>query len=179
MGKVLAPVRVWKKNSAEVKVPVPVDVCWDLWDDRPRIPEWMGWISSVTVQEDDDRLSLWSLETEQFGQTFKFSWFSKNLTPIRHRLIHWVSVDDGNRGGGLLRGFVSVKNKGEIQFRTLSEEECVIRLVISYELPTVLMPLADLLKPTVDGILLEYMNKFETVAKNEHSKLKLLAEEDS
>jgi len=80
---------------------------------------------------------------------------------------------------GLLRGFVSVKNKGEIQFRTLSEEECVIRLVISYELPTVLMPLADLLKPTVDGILLEYMNKFETVAKNEHSKLKLLAEEDS
>ena len=32
--KVLAPVRVWKKNSAEVKVSVPVDVCWDLWDDR-------------------------------------------------------------------------------------------------------------------------------------------------
>ena len=75
--------------------------CFAFWKpQRPRIPEWMAWISSVTVQEDDDRLSLWSLETEQFGQTFKFSWFSKNLTPIKHRLIHWVSVDDGNRGGG-------------------------------------------------------------------------------
>ena len=156
---------MWKRNSAEVDVAVPVDTCWDLWEDRPRIPEWMGWISSVVVQEDDNRLSQWSLETEQFGQTFRFSWLAKNMTPIKHRLIHWVSVDTaGQSGRGLLQGFVNVKNKGEIQFRTLSEEACMIRLVISYQLPEVLLPLADLLKPTVDGILVEYMQKFQTVA---------------
>jgi uncharacterized membrane protein len=165
---------VWKKNSAEVSVSAPVDFCFGLWDDRPRIPEWMRWIKSVEVQEDDPRLSVWSLETEQFGQKFRFSWLAKNMTPIKNRLIHWVSVDDkevakGRGGNGmLLQGFASIKNKGEIQFRKTSEEDCLIRLVISYQLPDILLPLVDLLKPTVDGILLEYMQNFQTVAVAEH-----------
>ena len=91
------------------------------------------------------------------------------MTPIKHRLIHWVSVDDASKG--LLQGFVSIKNKGEIQFRTTDKESCVIRLVISYQLPEVLFPLVDLLKPTVDGILLEYMQNFQTIAVAEYEEL--------
>ena len=68
----------------------------------------------------------------------------------------------------LLQGFASIQNKGEIQFRKTNEKECVIRLVISYQLPDILLPLVDLLKPTVDGILLEYMRNFESVAVAEH-----------
>mmetsp|Transcript_6220 Transcript_6220/g.16055 ORF Transcript_6220/g.16055 Transcript_6220/m.16055 type:complete len:243 (-) Transcript_6220:1420-2148(-) len=157
----------WKRNTAEVEVPVSVDTCFQLWQDRPRIPEWMQWIKSVDVLEEDPRLSQWSLETQQFGQTFRFSWLARNMAPIKHRLIHWVSVDDPKRG--ILQGFVSVMNKGEIQFRTLSPDSCVVRLVISYQLPSVLEPLVDLLKPTVDGILMEYMQNFKTVAIAEQS----------
>ena len=142
-----------------------------------RIPEWMQWIQSVVVLEDDERMSQWSLETQQFGQTFKFSWLAKNMTPIKHRLIHWISVEDASKG--LLQGFVSVKNKGEIQFRVLEgnqetgkEASTVIRLVIIYQLPQVLLPLVDLLKPTVDGILLEYMQNFERVAVAEYKVIK-------
>ena len=62
---------------------------------------------------------------------------------------------------------MSVKNKGEIQFRPVAQDEVAIRLVISYQLPDVLLPLADLLKPTVDGILLEYMNEFREGAVRE------------
>ena len=46
---------------------------------------------------------------------------------------------------------MSVKNKGEIQFRPVAQDEVAIRLVISYQLPDVLLPLADLLKPTVSS----------------------------
>ena len=155
--------QAWKQNSAEIEVHgASLPTCWDLWENRPRIPQWMSWIQAVDVQENDPRLSRWTLETEQFGQTFRFSWLAKNLAPIRHKLIHWVSVD--NSQAGMFSGFVDIKNKGEIQFRRLGPDSCFIRLIISYELPDVLLPLADVLKPTVDGILMEYMKNFETVA---------------
>jgi hypothetical protein len=53
---------------AEVEVPVPLEVCWALWDDRERIPQWMPWIKSVKVLEEDPRLSRWTLSTHQFGR---------------------------------------------------------------------------------------------------------------
>ena len=49
-------------------MPVPLEVCWALWDDRERIPQWMPWIKSVKVLEDDPRLSRWTLSTHQFGR---------------------------------------------------------------------------------------------------------------
>jgi hypothetical protein len=58
----------WLDNRAEVEVPVPLEVCWALWDDRERIPQWMPWIKSVKVLEEDSRLSRWTLSTQQFGR---------------------------------------------------------------------------------------------------------------
>jgi uncharacterized membrane protein len=47
---------------------VPLEVCWALWDDRERIPQWMPWIKSVKVLQEDPRLSRWTLSTQQFGR---------------------------------------------------------------------------------------------------------------
>jgi len=32
---------------AAIEVPVPLEICWVLWEDRERIPQWMPWIKSV------------------------------------------------------------------------------------------------------------------------------------
>lgn len=37
-------------RSAEVRVDVPLEECWEHWMDREKIPQWMPWISSVKVQ---------------------------------------------------------------------------------------------------------------------------------
>lgn len=51
-----------------MEVAVPLEVCWTLWEDRQRIPLWMPWIKSVTVQQDNPALSRWTLSTHQFGR---------------------------------------------------------------------------------------------------------------
>ncbi len=39
----------WLENSAEQDVHLPVERCFDMWEDRERIPQWMPWIQSVKV----------------------------------------------------------------------------------------------------------------------------------
>ena len=39
----------WLESSAEQSVGVPVEHAYSMWEDRTRIPQWMPWISSVTV----------------------------------------------------------------------------------------------------------------------------------
>lgn len=34
---------------ASVEVPVALETCWVMWEDRERIPQWMPWIKSVKV----------------------------------------------------------------------------------------------------------------------------------
>lgn len=36
-------------HRASVDVPLPMEPCWVLWEDRERIPKWMPWIKSVKV----------------------------------------------------------------------------------------------------------------------------------
>jgi uncharacterized membrane protein len=55
-------------RRADIEVAVPLEVCWSLWEDRERIPLWMPWIKSVTVQQDNPALSRWTLATNQFGR---------------------------------------------------------------------------------------------------------------
>lgn len=58
----------WLESSAQLEVPVPLEEAWVLWEDRARIPQWMPWITSVTVFEDNPQLSRWTLSTYQFNQ---------------------------------------------------------------------------------------------------------------
>ena len=55
--------------------------------DREQIPQWMPWIQSVRVLPEDNRLSRWTLATEQFGRTWELSWVSLNLAPIKNQKV--------------------------------------------------------------------------------------------
>lgn len=73
--------------SAETEVQVPLELAWDLWEDRESIPNFMPWIKSVTVQPDDPKMSRWLLSTNQFGRDWEFSWIAQNLTPIKNQKV--------------------------------------------------------------------------------------------
>lgn len=132
----------WLENKTpEVEVPVKLETCWELWSDREKIPNWMPWIKSVKVQESDTRLSRWTLATTQFGRDWEFSWLARNLAPVKYQKIHWVSEP----GSSSLPG-VQVANRGQIRFVKRGPSSCAVSLSISYEVPSVLVPFANVSK---------------------------------
>lgn len=61
---------------------VALEEAWALWEDRSRIPEWMAWITSVVVMEDDPKLSKWTLSTYQFNrQVGSYSFVNNKAKP--------------------------------------------------------------------------------------------------
>lgn len=130
----------WLENSAQTDVDVPIDIAWALWEDRTLIPKWMPWISSVEIQEEDSRLSKWTLSTYQFNRQWEFSWLALNMTPLKHQKIHWRSVP-GSSSGSL--GSIEIQNQGQIRFLKKGSEQCAVKLTISYEVPNALAPFAN------------------------------------
>ena len=57
------------------------------------------------------------------------------------RQIHWVSQ------GGL-------PNRGSVTFFPRGPDSCALQLAISYELPQVLVPIGEGVRPVVEGILM-------------------------
>jgi len=160
----------WVESKAVVDVPVPLENCWKMWLKREAIPQWMPWVKSVEVDQNDDMLSRWTLQQEALGQTFEFSWQSRNLPPLEKKLIHWRSVD-GSMGGSGIGAAIQVKNKGAVKFRRKDEGTCEIQLVISYEVPDMLVPLGEGISPFVSGILQADMERFKQLA--QEGKLEL------
>lgn len=152
----------WLENSAEMEVQVPLELAWDLWEDRESIPKFMPWIKSVTVQPDDPKMSRWLLSTNQFGRDWEFSWLAQNLTPIRNQKIHWRSVQGST--GGSMGSTIDIANRGQIRFYRKSPQSCNVKLTISYELPGVLVPFGNSLTPLVEGILSRDMQRFSQYA---------------
>jgi hypothetical protein len=72
-------------SRASVEVPVPLETCWVMWDDRERIPQWMPWIKSVKVgaREPIEPSSSAALATAS-------SCYAANLQPTSTRLLHPV-----------------------------------------------------------------------------------------
>ena len=60
--------------------------------------------------------------------------------PVPTPQIHWVS------DGGL-------PNRGAVRFLDKGDLGCVVQLTISYELPQILAPVGEGVKPVVEGIL--------------------------
>eukprot|EP00195_Chlamydomonas_chlamydogama_P011211 CAMPEP_0202894280 /NCGR_PEP_ID=MMETSP1392-20130828/3715_1 /ASSEMBLY_ACC=CAM_ASM_000868 /TAXON_ID=225041 /ORGANISM="Chlamydomonas chlamydogama, Strain SAG 11-48b" /LENGTH=181 /DNA_ID=CAMNT_0049578927 /DNA_START=292 /DNA_END=837 /DNA_ORIENTATION=- len=149
----------WLENRASIDVPVPLETCWVLWEDRERIPQWMPWIKSVKVQPNDTRMSKWTLSTTQFGRDWEFSWLARNLQPIKNQKIHWVSEP----GSTSLPG-IEVANRGQIRFVRKGPKACNVTLTISYEVPNALVPFANALTPVVEGILSQDMQRFKSYA---------------
>ena len=62
----------WLEHSVQVEVPVSIEHVWNLWHNIELMPNWMKWIESVKVLEDQPELSRWKLATS----TLEFTWLS-------------------------------------------------------------------------------------------------------
>lgn len=148
----------WVENTAEVTVPVPLPIVWELWQDKSRIPNWMPWISSVESLEDE--MSRWTLSADQFGRHFEFSWVARDLTPIKQQKIHWTSEE-------------GLRNRGAVNF--FEEQTGVatrVQIQISYEVPDVLFPFGSALSPLVDQILKADLERFSVFARKVQGVMK-------
>jgi uncharacterized membrane protein len=151
----------WVKNVASVQTEVPLKICWQLWQDRTRIPNWMPWIASVSYDEKDKTKTKWTLETEQFGQKLSFSWTAKDLEPIEYERIAWKS-EDGLRN----RGSVTFKQQGQGEKTTTK-----IEMAIEYEVPSILKPVGELVSPLVGSIIGKDLERFDEFAKKVEKQL--------
>lgn len=148
----------WIENSASVDVDVPVEEAWALWDDRTLIPNWMPWVDSVKIEEDNPKMSRWTLKTTQFGRDWTLSWLAQNLAPIPLQKIHWRSVPGSMSVG------IEVANRGSIRFFRRSPKSCNVTLTISYEVPDALAPFANALQPLVESVIGGDMKRFQKIA---------------
>ena len=110
----------WLEHSAQVEVSVPIAEVWQLWSDLEQMPQWMKWIDSVKIQEDNPELSRWKLASG----AFEFTWLSRVTRQVPQQLIQWESVD-------------GLPNRGAIRFYDRKEEGSVVRLSVSYSVPAV------------------------------------------
>jgi|MDSW01.2.fsa_nt_gb uncharacterized membrane protein len=141
----------WVNNTAEITVPAPLPVVWELWQDKSRIPTWMPWISSVEPLKNDR--SRWLLSTDQFGQHFEFSWVARDLPPVKLQKIHWESEEGLN-------------NRGAVQFSSSPgiETSTRVEIQICYEVPDVLVPFGSAVSPLVEQVLLADLQRFSEFA---------------
>lgn len=148
----------WQDSKAEIEVDIPCSVAYTCYLDREVIPQWMPFISSVQVLKDKPDLSRWSLKYEVFGRNVEFSWLARNMQPIPNRKIHWRSLE-------------GLPNKGAVRFFPKGPSSCKIELTVSYEVPEILTPVASALKPFLEGLLLNGLQRFVTVARRYEGKI--------
>lgn len=118
---------------------MPLDLAWEMWQDKERIPRWMPWIESVKVDEEDPAVSEWTLAQEFMGQKFRFSWRARDKKPLARQKIHWRS-ESGIPNEGSVRFFPRDKGNG-----------CLVQLTISYEVPSVISSASEAVRPFVES----------------------------
>ena len=138
----------WLEHSAQVELPVSVDAVWQLWSDLEQMPNWMKWIESVKILDDQPELSRWKLASG----SFEFTWLSRILKAIPNQIIQWESVD-------------GLPNKGAIRFYDRKEEGSIVRLTVGYKVPLVLRWMDGLfLGQVVESTLQADMDRFRVYA---------------
>jgi uncharacterized membrane protein len=143
----------WLEHSAQVELPVSVDAVWQLWSDLEQMPNWMKWIESVKIVDDQPELSRWKLASG----SFEFTWLSRILKEIPNQIIQWESVD-------------GLPNKGAIRFYDRKEEGSIVRLTVGYKVPLVLKWMDGLfLGQVVESTLQADMDRFKTYALEHHA----------
>lgn len=137
----------WLEHSVQVEVAVPIDVAWSLWADLEQMPNWMKWIDSVKVLEENPELSVWKLASTGF----EFSWRSRIVELINHQIIRWESVS-------------GLPNRGAIRFYDRGDSS-IVRLSVSYDVPPVLALMDNLfLGRVVESTIQEDLNRFRDYA---------------
>ncbi|XP_050237228.1 uncharacterized protein LOC126686955 [Mercurialis annua] len=150
---VLSPVMEWQDCTVKMEIDVPVSVAYNCYLDRESIARWMPFISSVKVLEDKPDLSRWSLKYEAFGRDIEYSWLARNMQPIPNQKIHWRSLE-------------GLPNRGAVRFFPKGPQSCIVELTVSYEVPQLLVPVASALKPFLEGLLKNGLERFATFARS-------------
>jgi uncharacterized membrane protein len=116
----------WLEHTVQVDVAAPISLVWGLWSDLEQMPQWMKWIESVKIAEDNPELSRWALASGGF----EFSWQSRILKQIPQQIIQWESVD-------------GLPNRGAIRFYDRAEQGSIVKLTVAYRIPGFLGQLMD------------------------------------
>jgi uncharacterized membrane protein len=144
----------WLEHSAQVEVPLSVETVWNLWSDLEQMPNWMKWIESVTVLDDQPELSRWKLASN----SFEFTWLSRILKELPHQIIQWESVD-------------GLPNRGAIRFYDRKAEGSIVRLTVAYKVPAILQWMDNLfLGRVVESTLQADMERFRLYAQQHTSE---------
>ena len=138
----------WLEHSVQIEVAVPIDLVWNLWSDLEQMPQWMKWIESVKVLEDNPDLSQWKLASGNFH----FSWLSRIQKIVPHQIIQWESVD-------------GLPNRGAVRFYD-RHESSIVKLTVAYGVPGWLIKLMDnlFLGRIVESTLMADMERFRDYA---------------
>lgn len=140
----------WLEHSVQVEVDAPIDLVWDLWSDLEQMPQWMKWIESVKILEEDPELSRWKLASGGL----EFTWLSRIMKIVPHQMIQWESVD-------------GLPNRGAIRFYD-RHGRSIVRLTASYAIPGWLGKLMDnlFLGRVVESTLQADLERFRLYALN-------------
>lgn len=138
----------WLEHSVQIEVAVSIDLVWDLWSDLEQMPQWMKWIESVKILEDNPDLSRWKLASGNF----EFSWLSRIQRIVPRQIIQWESVD-------------GLPNRGAIRFYD-RHESSIVKLTVAYGVPGLLLKLMDnlFLGRIVESTLMADMERFRDYA---------------
>lgn len=138
----------WLEHTVQIEVEVPIDLVWTLWSDLEQMPNWMKWISSVKVLEDNPDLSRMTLSSG----AFEFSWLLRITKLIFHQIIQFESVD-------------GLPNKGAIRFYDRGAST-IIKLTLAYAIPGILGQIMDnlLLGRIVESTIQADLNRFRDYA---------------
>jgi uncharacterized membrane protein len=145
----------WLEHSVQIEVDAPIDFVWSLWSDLEQMPNWMKWIDSVKILEDDPNLSRWKLASTGF----EFSWLSRILKLVPNQIIQWESVD-------------GLPNRGAIRFYD-RRETSIVRLSVAYAIPGIIGKLMDnlFLGKVVESTLLADLERFREYALKKQAEL--------
>lgn len=138
----------WLEHSVQIEVDAPIELVWGLWSDLEQMPQWMKWIDSVKVLDEDPELSRWKLASGGF----EFTWLSKILKVIPHQIIQWESVD-------------GLPNRGAIRFYD-RQGSSIVRLSVAYSIPGWLGKLMDnlFLGRVVESTIMADLERFRDYA---------------
>ena len=143
----------WLEHSVQVDVEVPIEVVWQLWSDLEQMPQWMKWIDSVKILEENPELSVWKLASGGF----EFSWRSRITSLVHHQIIQWESVS-------------GLPNRGAIRFYDRGDHS-IVRLSVSYGVPMILALMDNLfLGRIVESTIQADMDRFRAYALNSVGK---------
>jgi uncharacterized membrane protein len=140
----------WLEHTVHVDVDAPVSKVWQMWSDLAQMPQWMKWIDSVEILEEDPNLSRWRLNTAGLS----FSWLSRIVSVVPEQIIQWESVD-------------GLPNRGAIRFYGHKNGSSTVKMTIAYALPSILarmMMSSSFVDRVVTSTLQADLDRFKAMA---------------